>query len=168
MSYMDLLERMQSRDPEAFLEMTDRYGWAVYSTIRQKCSDRSVADRIYEETMNSFYHQLSRSTTGDPLEALLCAFADRVTPDDSDFSGAANPFRDTPPQIQMNPQELPCQRGSANSGGKRFWTVAVILLLLIILLALLWITAGVMMAMDYIPFYDLGYSWFNANILNFF
>jgi len=36
MSYSNLLERIMQRDTDAFLELTDRYGWALYSFIRRK------------------------------------------------------------------------------------------------------------------------------------
>ena len=167
MSYADLLERMQSKDPGAFLDMTERYGWAVYSTIRQKHPDQAVADRIYDETMNSFYHYLSQSTAEDPLEALLCAYADHVSPVE-DVCGKARQCSDAPPQLQRRPQEFPAQNVRKSSGLKTFWMVLLVLLILVVLLALLWLTAGVMMAMEYIPFYDFGYSWFDANIFDFF
>lgn len=55
MSYTDLLERIQRNDSNAFLDLTDRYGWAVYSAIREKYPDKETAANIYNETMNSFY-----------------------------------------------------------------------------------------------------------------
>ena len=168
MSYVDLLERIQSNDPGAFLEMTERYGWAVYSSIRNKYPDQAVADRVYDETMNAFFNRLSNSSAEDPLEALLCAFADHVSADQCGFTGTASQSAGTPPQIRLHPQEQPFRTTEAYSKGKKFGGIALIILLWIILLVLVWFTVGVMMAMEYIPFYDLGYSWFNANILDFF
>ena len=168
MSYADLLERMQSKDPEAFLEMTERYGWAVYSAIRQKHPDQVTADRIYDATMNSFYNHLARYDAGDPLEALLCAFAEHVSTGDGEVRSRAQHSGDMPAQIPLRFQELPERNSGKSSGTKRFWMLVVILLIIAVLLALLWLTAGVMMAMEYIPFYDLGYSWFDANIFDFF
>ena len=168
MSYADLLDRIQGRDPDAFLEMTERYGWAVYTAIRQKHPDLAEADRIYDETMNSFYNSLSRSAAEDPVEALLCAFAEHVSPVNADSSGKFGNHREAPPQLQLRCQELPVQNVRKCSGMKHFWMGALFFLVVIVLLTLLWLTAGVMMAMDYIPFYDFGYSWFDANIFDFF
>lgn len=46
MSYCDLLERMMQKDTDAFLELTDRYGWALYSEIRKKYPNQETADKI--------------------------------------------------------------------------------------------------------------------------
>ena len=43
-----------------------------------------------------------------------------------------------------------------------------IVLLVILSLLLLWMVAGVAMAMRMIPFYDLGYTWFNQNLFKMF
>ena len=168
MGYSDLLDRMQDSDTEAFLEMTERYGWAVYSAIREKHSDQAVADRIYDETMNSFYNHLSRSTADDPLEALLCAFAESISPENISADRNLIQQYEGPPLIKLHHQEQPVQIPRKASGMKHFWMVLVMLLLLTVLLGLIWLTTGVMMAMDYIPFYDFGYSWFDANIFDFF
>ena len=168
MSYVDLLERIQSKDPEAFLEMTERYGWAVYSAIREKHPDQAVADRIYDETMNSFYSHLSNTAADDPLEALLCAFADHASADRGSLDETEKQAPVAPPQIQLHPQEPLTRNGAYSSGKKNYWGILLVIILWIVLLALVWFIVGVMMAMDYMPFYDLGYSWFNANIIDFF
>ena len=41
-------------------------------------------------------------------------------------------------------------------------------LLVLFLLVLLWMMAGVLMGLGYIPKFDLGYSWFNMNVFPFF
>ncbi len=51
---------------------------------------------------------------------------------------------------------------------KRFLGGLAILILLSIVLALIWGLAGLLMRLRLIPAYDLGYSWFNANIHPFF
>ena len=79
MSYCDLLERMMQKDTDAFLEMTDRYGWALYSDIRKKYPNKADADRIYDETMQYFYHCMQNPNCEDPMEALLCAWAEYVS-----------------------------------------------------------------------------------------
>ena len=79
MSYSDLLDRMKENDPGAFLELTDRYGWPLYAFIRRKYSDNGAAEKLYNDTMNRFYHSLSDSSAEDPLEALLLAFADQLS-----------------------------------------------------------------------------------------
>lgn len=51
---------------------------------------------------------------------------------------------------------------------KRFLGALAILILLAVVLALIWGLAGLLMRLRLIPVYDLGYSWFNANIYPFF
>ncbi len=46
-------------------------------------------------------------------------------------------------------------------------SVSVVLLILVSLL-LLWVVAGVAMTMKWIPFYDLGYTWFNTHAFKLF
>ncbi|HWQ97437.1 MAG TPA: hypothetical protein VN538_05005 [Clostridia bacterium] len=43
-----------------------------------------------------------------------------------------------------------------------------IFLLIIVSLLLLWIVAGVAMTLQWIPFYDLGFSWFNQHVFKLF
>lgn len=45
--------------------------------------------------------------------------------------------------------------------------VTVILLILVCAL-LIWVVGGVAMTLKWIPYYDLGYSWFNANVFKLF
>ncbi len=47
---------------------------------------------------------------------------------------------------------------------KRLLATLAILILLLAVLALIWGLAGLLMRLRLIPAYDLGYSWFNANI----
>ncbi|MCE5188840.1 MAG: hypothetical protein LLF75_06620 [Eubacteriales bacterium] len=43
-----------------------------------------------------------------------------------------------------------------------------IVVLVIICLLLVWVVGGVAMTMKWIPYYDLGYSWFNASVFRLF
>ena len=46
-------------------------------------------------------------------------------------------------------------------------TITVILLVIVCIL-LLWVVGGVAMTMKWIPYYDLGYAWFNTHIFMLF
>ena len=52
----------------------------------------------------------------------------------------------------------------AKGGGHGFS----IFLLIIVSLLLLWVVVGVAMTMQWIPFYDLGFTWFNTNVFKLF
>jgi len=43
-----------------------------------------------------------------------------------------------------------------------------IFLLIVVTLLLLWVVAGVAMTLQWVPFYDLGFSWFNQNVFKLF
>ena len=43
-----------------------------------------------------------------------------------------------------------------------------VFVLVLICLLLVWVVAGVAMTMKWIPYYDLGYSWFNASVFRLF
>lgn len=43
-----------------------------------------------------------------------------------------------------------------------------IVLLILVSLMLLWVVAGVAMTLQWIPYYDLGYTWFNQNVFKLF
>jgi len=166
MSYSDLLDRMKNRDTEAFLEMTDRYGWAVYSAIREKHADHDEADRIYQETMNGFYHSLLNPAAEDPLEALLCTFADQISDKIPDSLPPEREKENQPPKIRLYDEPQPV---SASAGKKHgFWYGLGILLVLVAIAAVLWCMAGLLMDMQVIPYCDLGYSWFHTNVMERF
>ena len=168
MSYIDLLERMKDKDAEAFLEMTDRYGWSVYSVIRRKYPDRAVADRVYQETMNAFYRNLSGSSAEDPLEALLCAFADQISPDKLNCGTVATGSGDALPKVRPSLADAVAMEAGRTSEKKGFGHYLSILMLLITIAALTWTIAGMLMHMGYIPAVDLGYSWVIDFVLQFF
>lgn len=169
MSYSDLLDRMKGNDTEAFLEMTDRYGWAVYSAIREKYSDHAMADKVYNETMNTFYHCLSSSSADDPLEALLCTFADYISAESLGKERSVATLENMPPKIQLRNGVEPVRYSGASVGRKgSFWYGFGVLLVLLAIAAVLWCILGLLMDMNFIPYYDLGYSWFNAHVMHFF
>lgn len=163
---LDLLERIRCNEPDAFLELTERYGWAVYSVIRERYADHTIADKIYNETMNAFYHTLSNSNTEDPLEAILCGFAiqnlEKEAANQRIYAESAEAHM--PPKIHLDvhnrPQETKKKNGFCYFIGTIFILVAIA--------AVFWCVAGLLMDLNYIPYYDLGYSWFNANIMPLF
>ena len=171
MHYSELLDRMRERDPEAFLEMTDRYGWAVYQTIRRKYPDRETADRIYRDTMNAFYLAVQDPRCEDPLEGLLCALSDRVTPEAEPVSPvtAGEEVPGELPEISASEETADrpeqTQRRRKRSG---LWSFLGSALVMAGIFLMLWIILGLLMSMKLIPWADLGYTWFNANIAHWF
>lgn len=168
MDYMDLLDRIRSKDADAFLDLTERYGWAVYSAIREKYPDHGAADQIYNETMNLFYHTIADSSPEDPLEALLCLLAVQISEKEAHHGHSYSDIQTgfTPPAISLDNKET--RSNFKQQKKKKFWIQLVMFLVLSVMAAVIWCGIGVMMSMEYIPYCDLGYSWFNANIIQFF
>ncbi len=164
MNYCDLLERMMHRDTAAFLEMTDQYGWALYCAIRNKVPNKVDADKIYDETMQRFYRCLQNPDSEDPLEALLCGFAEGISGRQgicSDLhvkSDGAVDLQPPPVQCPMN-HEMDMVKTRKRKG--RFWFKLCMCLVSVGFLAVIWIGLGLMMEAGLIPYFDLGYSWFS-------
>lgn len=72
-----------------------------------------------------------------------------------DDGEADSPWEDAPPARRISPL-------------KRFLGALVILLLLLAVAVLFWGLVGLLMGLGVLPGYDLGYTWFNANIYPFF
>lgn len=163
MSYCDLLTRMMQKDTDAFLELTDRYGWPLYSEIRRKHPNKAEADRIYNETMQYFYHCLQNAACADPVEALLLAFSDQIAEklDHSDeiFMNTEQEWNMNPPYIQLD--QTKADLYVAVSKKKRnTWFRLGILFVLMGFATVVWLGLGLMMEAGKIPYYDIGYSWF--------
>lgn len=161
MSYCDLLERMMQKDTEAFLELTDRYGWALYSEIRKKHPNKEVADKIYDDTMQQFYCSLQNPACEDPVEALLCAFADKIGTSKNNSATFQNTgiWKDVqPPDIRLQQTEADIH---VNVRKKKtsFWFKLAMMLGVAGFVAVIWVGVGLMMEAGMLPYYDLGYTW---------
>lgn len=166
MHYSDLLDRMKRNDSDAFLEMTDRYGWAVYSAIRQRCTDQETAEKLYNETMNGFYYALADSDAEDPLEALLYVFANGISPEESSFKQNIPESWASVPEIQLSQAQAASQKSIVSKKKQHgFWDILLVILMLILLIGCLWIIVGFLMKMNYIPYFDLGYSWLDTHVM---
>ena len=168
MSYCDLLERMMQRDTDAFLELTDRYGWSLYSEIRRKYPNRETADRIYDETMQQFYRSLQNPSCDDPMEALLCAFAEKIgeangIPGVSCNTGMLDEIQ--PPAIRLHPTKADI-RVTARKGKTSVWFKLAMALVIAGFAAVIWIGIGLLMEAGMLPYYDMGYTWFASIAAN--
>lgn len=169
MGYGDLLERMMQRDTEAFLELTDRYGWMLYSEIRRKVPGKAEADRVYDETMRQFYGSLQNSACEDPIEAMLCAFADKIAETQgityTPFIPKLAEYAIQPPAVQVPVLEEEPEKTAPKRKG-RFWRRLGWFLALVGFAAVVWVGVGLMMEAGILPYYDLGYSWVSSIAAN--
>lgn len=164
MSYCDLLERMMRKDTDAFLEMTDRYGWALYSEIRKKYPNKEVADRIYDKTMQLFYRCMQNPDCEDPMEAMLCALAEKIGEGENlhrdSFDKALSEEDFQPPVLQLRQDKADLRVNPRRRKVSVWWKLAFVLVA-VGFLSVIWIGVGLLMEAGVLPYYDLGYSWFS-------
>ena len=165
-----LFKKIKGRDRNSFRLLTETYGWKLYSYIRRNTANRETADRIFSETFERFYDSMEEYGSEDPIETMLYLYADIV----GDASSADNNTSLSRWQIaRENDFSLPEVRISKGHEATKncwisfFYGVCIVLLLLGILAAF-WILTWMLMDMTIIPKLDLGYSWFNAHIANWF
>lgn len=174
MSYSNLLERIRERDTEAFLELTDRYGWALYNSIRKKHPDKADADKVYHETMQQLWTALQNREYEDPMEAILCTWADQIAVKRSPRKELAEIFApdpdEKPPLLHIRHQEEPEEVFQAKRS-RPFVRFLGVLLLTVLVAFCAWLVVGCLMQYGIISYVDLGYSWFCRMlqpVLNYF
>lgn len=163
MLHDDLLLRLMQRDVNAFIEMSEKYSWSVYSVIRSKISDKEKVEAVFHETMDSFYNGLHTSGSDDPMEALLQMYARKVC--ESSCAESAGEKREDFPGFRF-PEPVPAAQPVKKKGG--FFHSLCVGFLVLAIAAVIWVILGQLMDMNLIPWYDLGYTWFHANVLPWF
>lgn len=165
-----LFKKIKGRDRSSFQLLTETYGWKLYSYIRRNTASRETADRIFSETFARFYDSMEDYGSEDPIETMLYLYADMVgnaslTEENTELSrwqiAQENGF--ALPEVK-----LPKGHGKAGSRWLNFFYGVCIVLLLLGILAAFWILAWMLMDMNILPMWDLGYSWFNTHIANWF
>ena len=163
MSYSNLLERMMQRDTEAFLEFTDRYGWALYSSIRRKHPSKSDADKVYHETLQQLWSALQNEQYDDPMEAILCVWADQIALKRSPRKELAEIFmpdaEEKPPVVHIRRSEQ-AETGIPRKRRNGIWSILGLFALFLIFTFSVWVIIGFLMEQGTLAYVDLGYSWF--------
>ena len=166
MSYSNLLEQMMQRDTDAFLEFTERYGWGLYNSIRRKHLNKVDADKVYHETMQQLWSCLQNDQYDDPMEAILCTWADHITLKRDPYKNLAEVFNpveeEKPPVLHIRASEQ--TQASVNQKRKNpFWIAIGTLVLFLLFVFSAWIIVGFLMEQGIITYIDMGYSWFCSN-----
>ena len=164
-----LFDKIKHRDKASFQILTETYGWKLYSYIRKNVDNRELADTIFSETLSRFHHNAEKFDCQDPIEAMLCLYADEIQKTHSSVPAAV------PAQNQKVFPEPPYDAAPAPKKKKKcsvlagiFYTICILLLLAAIAVAL-WFLVGMLVDMEILPkAWDFGYSWFNANIADLF
>lgn len=169
----DLFNRIKARDQDAFKQLTEDYGWKLYARIRKTTDNRDKADLIFKRTFSRFYNSMEEYDSDDPIEAMLCVYADVITKElapkpvnfPSRIPGADPASTAAQPEFSEEPEDKPKK---AHSPAATFFYVVGVIVLVLGIAAALWIMAGLLMDLNVLPEFDLGYEWFNANIAPWF
>ena len=186
MTELDLLDRIKNKDRQAFVEFMRKYGAKLYSAMLSRLGDRKLADAAFKETMIGFYKSLTENDGEDAVSSLLSGYANEVSArlqadyfediiektadcaESSDIVKLSLPV----PEANMKQAEadicietpVKTEPAEINHAG---WIFAVIILGISSAIVL-WVIIGLLMAMDVIPDFNLGYTWFNNNIAHWF
>lgn len=191
MSDLELLNRIKAKDRDAFVELMRKYGTSLYSRMLSKLGDRQLADAAFKETMVGFYKSLTENEGEDAVSALLSGYADNV----SDrilgdyFEHMVENTANCVESSELSKLELPVPEPKAGAVTERDkcmsqpiqdsgnndaegisrggWIFAVGLLSTCALIVF-WVIIGLLVGMDVLPEIDLGYTWFNENIAEWF
>lgn len=159
MDINELRSRAADRDATAYLELSNEYGWKLYSYLRDRIDDQKGLSSAYEKILRGFYQGITDDNRQGSIETMLYEAADRFCAD----NGSQPASKKARKQKSTHKQE---QSRKEKGSGFGFWLS--FLVLLVLNLICLWIIAGLFMDMGLIPFLDLGYDWFNNFISAWF
>ena len=135
-----LQNRIRSGDQRTYLDLSDEYGWTLYSFLSKRLHDPDQRQKVYAQILSGFYRDVPSMSQQGSVDTLLLQYADIYCR-----------------KISITSEEM------KTSGGFGFW-VALILLLLLNGICL-WIIGGILMEMGILPETDLGYHWLKELIL---
>lgn len=186
-----LLERIRSKDRDAFMQLMQTYGRGLYTRLLNQLGDKVLADAAFKETLVGFYNALVRSEGEDAVQALLYSYGD-ITGDRILESSLAQVINETVSETQLTPEPEPESPLARQAGvpepeeneeaadekqeaapGKEenragWWLGLAVGGLSVAILAALWVIAGLLMDMGLLPELDLDYEWFSANVAPWF
>ena len=187
MSELELLNRVKNKDREAFVEFMHKYGTKLYSKLLAKLGDRHLADAAFKETMIGFYKSLTENEGEDAISALLSGYGEEVSSkiQDDYFDAVIEKTADCAENSPISRLKLPVPETKSesieeaeaeeqdfdeedyNELSRPAWIFAVCALSFCALVVL-WVIIGLLWAMGTLPSFDLGYSWFNSTIAEWF
>ena len=179
MESRELLCRIKAGDDEAFRTMVLTYGKPVYLRLLERSGNKGDRGAL-GEARSDRYSATKMANSKDLVEALLYSRAEEIQADmlrrscERLFYTATNAnapeLPRTQPEIKradVQPSDIPIQAKAE----KRPWSagrLAAAIALSAGILAALWVIAGLLMDMGFLPYIDMGYSWFNMNIAPWF
>ncbi|MBO4938279.1 MAG: hypothetical protein J6C98_04670 [Oscillospiraceae bacterium] len=150
MDCAELLKRIKERDMDAYLYLTNVYGLKLYNYLNSRLGDQDLVEEAFQKTLASFYESLTAQESQDPIDAILCTYADQTC---GKIAGS-----------DVGTKKKKKKHSAAANIG---FAIGIVILSAGILAAS-WVIIGLLMDMNLIPSADLGYEWFNANIAPWF
>ncbi len=167
MESRELLCRIKAGDEEAFRTMVLTYGKPVYLRLLERSGNKEVAKEALREAFIDLYITVKMANSKDPAD-MLRRSCERLFYTATNANAPELPR--TQPEIKradVQPSDIPIQAKAE----KRPWSagrLAAAIALSAGILAALWVIAGLLMDMGFLPYIDMGYSWFNMNIAPWF
>ena len=192
----DLQNRIHLGDREAFLAVYHEYGPGVYTYAKKALASDSLAKNAVRQTFLTLYDELLTKSEDFDIPVRIRQLTDHEIYLLQMIEGRTNPQEDSilpmekaeaeqssardfaqDMDLMLNLPSLDRERNfrrprrglflrkakkNASAGTPLFWK----LLLVLIDLFLLWVLAGLLMGIGYLPAVDLGYAWFSRVLSN--
>lgn len=173
-----LFSKVKNRDADAVNMLVDKYGGSLYRRLLDRLQDKELADEAFKKTVLSFFDTLDSLEGSDLAEALLFRAADTVCDGmtaaeehkseyECDEAEATEIFaeyetlQECVPQPQYEEEAVNKKRSGAAVS-------LLILLVSVFAMSVIWVLIGQCMSCEFMPAYDLGYSWFDENVYPLF
>ena len=144
-------------------QQPDEDGWSLWfgdlierniSAYAQVGSDMSVIE-----------NELEKELYGEPVPPAAPVPISAPAPEPAPDKASRSSGRSKRDEVYDEAYALRKTKAKPKRSGSH---TATVILLVIVCLLLLWVVAGVAMTMKWIPYFDLGYSWFNTHIFQLF
>lgn len=187
MDTQEILSKIKQQDKQAFRRLITEYGKGLYLKLYAESGDSDAARQATKAAFTELYMALNSQQSPDIIESLLYSIGERrqreilqaqtmklageyleevkdltaLKDTKAETTEAAQPASEA---AKVSDIPLAAEPAKAEKKGVGFWQVVLVLLIA----TGLWVAAGALMGAGHLPKYDLGYSWFNMNIADWF
>lgn len=162
---------------EAFKLLFSRYGESIFTMLVNRCGDKQVAREILKNIFADVYEALIGIGTVDITAVWLKSLAEvylqqrggaALLPSGANAPGAHKRQAGIPPR-ESEPVNPYYSSSVKNAKKKRSgFHVAAVVALGTAIAGAIWAIIGLLMDIQVLPKADLGYNWFNTNIMDVF
>lgn len=162
---------------ETFKLLFSRYGESIFTMLVNRCGDKQIAREILKNIFADVYESLIGIGTVDITAVWLKSLAEVYLQQRGSAallpSGAApqnaHAGQSSIPQPQPEPVNPYYSSSNTNVKKKRSgYHIAAVVALGAAITGVIWAIIGLLMDIQVLPKADLGYNWFNTNIMDVF